>query len=279
MLVPVLGFVWMTLMQQTPAADWWQYMAAPGIFACVAAGYVTASGRWPWVMPLAIMVIAVLVILTWRRAAIYQSMDTYCRAVTAEDPHAWALQNNLGIMLKRQGQFPEAVACYQQALRDNPGYVEAHINLGNVFSAAHNASAAEKEYRIAIQMRPNDADALEDLAGIYYAEGRTDEALQLQTKAAEADSRNPARIYTLGRMQAAQGRYPQAEGCFRAAISLVPESIPLRIELCQTLVAQGKRDAALKVCAEVDELAVKRGDPEAIAVAAKLRHDCDAAPR
>ena len=36
---------------------------------------------------------------------------------------------------------------------------------------------------------------------------------------------------------------------------------------------------ALKVCAEVDELAVKRGDPEAIAVAAKLRHDCDAAPR
>ena len=35
----VLGFVWMILQQETPCADWWLYLAAPGIFACAGAGF------------------------------------------------------------------------------------------------------------------------------------------------------------------------------------------------------------------------------------------------
>ena len=49
------------------------------------------------------------------------------------------------------------------------------------------------------------------------------------------------------------------------------DRIVLRIELCQVLVAQGKRDEALDVCAQVDELARKSRAPEALAAAAKLR--------
>ena len=173
MLLPVLGFVWMTLMQQTPSADWWQYMAAPGIFACVGAGIATASRKSRLVIPLAGVLLALLLIQTWRRAAIYQSMETYCRAVTNEDPHSWILQNNLGIMLKRRGRFPEAEACYRQALRDNPAYVEAHINLANAYGASGNLAAAEAELRLANQLRPHDPVVLQNLANIYSAEGRT----------------------------------------------------------------------------------------------------------
>jgi tetratricopeptide (TPR) repeat protein len=173
MLLPVLGFVWMTLMQETPSADWWQYMAAPGIFACAGAGIVAAARRLRLVLPLTAVVVTLLVTQTWRRAAIYQSMETYCRAVTIEDPHAWTLQNNLGIMLKRRGRFAEAEACYHQALRDNPAYVEAHINLANAFGASGNLPAAEAELHLANQMRPHDPIILQNLANIYSAEGRT----------------------------------------------------------------------------------------------------------
>jgi tetratricopeptide (TPR) repeat protein len=245
MLLPVLGFVWMTLMQETPAADWWQYMAAPGIFACVAAGVVTASRKWRFVTPLVAAAVALLMIQTWRRASIYESMETYCRAVTAEDPHAWTLENNLGIVLKRQGLYPESEACYHQALADNPGYVEAHINLGNALGAAGDPGAEEAEFRRAGQMRPGDPIILAEMAN-------------------------------LGQMLAGQGRYGEAEGCFRDAAAFAPESIPVRIELCQVLVAQGKRDAALQVCSEVDQIARKSGDPAAMDAAAKLRRHCEA---
>ena len=247
MLLPVLGFVWMTLMQETPTADWWQYMAAPGIFACVAAGVVAAGRKWPPAMPLFFVLIGLLFIQTWRRARIYESMETYCLAVTSEDPHAWTLQNNLGIMFKRAGRFPEAEAHYREALVDNPGYVEAHINMGNAFAAAGDLSSAESELQHAAQMRPGDPAIAKALAN-------------------------------LGGQFAQSGRFPDAEQSFRSALGVTPASIILRIELCQSLVAQGNKAGALKICDEVDQLAKQSGDPDALAAAAKLRHDCEAAP-
>jgi tetratricopeptide (TPR) repeat protein len=157
-------------------------------------------------------------------------MATYCSAVTAEDPHAWTLQNNLGIILKRQGSFAAAEACFHQALEDNPGYIEAHVNLANAFNAAGNYVKAEAELQRAARM---------------YAE---------------------------------QGRYAQAEPYFRSAAALAPGDFATRFQLCQVLLAEGKNEEALQVCAEVEQLAHKTGDPRAIDAAAKLRHQCQATP-
>jgi Flp pilus assembly protein TadD len=74
-------------------------------------------------------------------------METYCAVVTAEDPHAWTLQNNLGIMLKRHGHFAQSEACFRQALQDNPNYVPAYVNLANTLAAAGDPAAAQTEYR------------------------------------------------------------------------------------------------------------------------------------
>jgi protein O-mannosyl-transferase len=279
MLLPVLGFVWMTLMQETPSADWWQYLAAPGIFACIGAGVAMASRRWRVVTPIFCAVVAMLMMQTWLRAGIYHSMESYCRAVTEEDQHAWTLQNNLGIMLKREGRYAESEACYRQALRDNPGYIEAHINLGNTLAAAGNAKGAEGEYRTAAQMRPDDPQSLQPLADLLAAEGRKDEALSVQVAAVKAGPRSVEGLYKLGEMLEGRGRYADAAGCFGDAAGLAAGSIPIRIELCRALLAEGKRDAALQVSAEVDRLAQASGDADAISAAAELRNQCDAAGR
>lgn len=274
MLLPVLGFVWMALMQQTPGTDWWQYLAAPGIFACVGAGVAMASQRWRFVTPLAGIALALLMVQTWRRAAIYESMETYCRAVTAEDPHAWTLQNNLGIMLRRDGRPAESEACFHQALEDNPGYVEARINLGNTLAIAGDATAAEAEYRKAAQMRPGDPASLGALASLLTREGRTGEALSFQAAAVQADPRNVASLVKLAQMLAGSGRYADAAACFRDASALAPENVSIRIGLCEALIAAGKHDDALRVCWDVDQIAHESGDTGIIEVAAKLRRDC-----
>jgi tetratricopeptide (TPR) repeat protein len=278
MLLPVLGFVWMTLMQETPSADWWQYMAAPGIFACAAAGAATAARRWRVVTPLACAWVALLMIRTWQRGAIYESMESYCAAVTAEDPHAWTIQNNLGIMLKRRGRFAESEACFRQALRDNPGYVEAHINLGNTMGAAGNPAGEEAEFRQAEAMRPGDPEILDDLAGLYAAEGRMEEALASEREAVKAGPGNVPRLFRYGEMLAGRGRFAEAEGCFREAVGIAPNLVGPRFELCQALMAQGKRDAALEQCGEVERIARESGQADLIDAAAKLRRHCEGAP-
>ena len=248
MLLPVLGFVWMTLMQETPVADWWQYLAAPGLFALAGAGITLAARKWRVVIPMACTAVAMLMFQTWQRVSIYHSLASYCLAVTAEDPHAWTLQNNLGILLKRAGHFPEAEACYRRALQDNPGYAEAHINLGNAYGATGDIPSALREYQTA--------------AGLPAV--------------------NPAEVTnalsSLGGALMGAGRYADAESCFRDACALEPQSIPLRIGLCQALLSQGKKEEALRICDEVDRIASASGNSIAIAAAEKLRGDCNSTP-
>jgi tetratricopeptide (TPR) repeat protein len=246
MLLPVLGFVWMTLMQETPVADWWQYLAAPGIFAVAGAGIALAARRWRMVTPVVCVAMALLMVQTWRRASIYHSMASYCLAVTAEDPHAWTLQNNLGILLKRAGRFAEAEQCFRRALRDNPGYAEAHINMGNAYGASGDIPSALAEYRTAAEMRPGDPQVAAALA-------------------------------SLGGALIGAGNYASAEACFRQACVQEPESIALRIGLCQALLPQGKKEEALRVCGEVDRIAKASGNAIALAAAEKLRGDCNSA--
>jgi tetratricopeptide (TPR) repeat protein len=180
MLLPVLGFVWMALMQETPSADWWQYMAAPGIFALAGAAFVkTPRKYWPIAAPIAGIAVAMYACQTVRRQAIYQSMEAYCRAVTAEVPHAWTLQMNLGIMLKRDGDFTGAEACYRQALADNPHYVEARINLANALDASGDLAGAETQLRLAVQMRQGDISILQRLAMLLSGEGKMHDAMQV----------------------------------------------------------------------------------------------------
>lgn len=276
MLLPVLGFVWMALLQETPGTDWWQYLAGPGILACVAGGAALAARKWRAATPVIAVAVALLFVQTWRRAAIYQDMETYCRAVTAEDPRAWTLENNLGIMLKRKGRFAESEACYHQALLDNPGYVEAHINLGNTLAAAGDSASAEAEYRVAIQMRPGDVASLQALADLLFAEGRLSEAIPVEEAAVKAAPGNVMGLCKLGELLGRTGRFAEAAGCFREAAALEPESIAIRIELCQALVAGGERDDALQVCAQVDQLARESGEEDAIGAASKLRRHCEA---
>ena len=265
MLLPVLGFVWMTLQQETPATDWWQYMAAPGIFALVAAAYATAensatkSARLAMQIALCI-VLALLFIQTFQRCRIYKSMETYCVAVLAEDPHAWTLQNNLGILLKQKGELPQAIACYQQSLADNPRFVEARNNLANAFSAAGNFPEAEAQFQEALKLRPENPDLLANLAQVYWNDGKLREAIAAQAGAIHGDRTNPQYYARFGLMLAANKQFPQAVTCFKNALVLDPDNIETQLNLIRGLLATGQRDEAAAICRHALQTAQKSSD-------------------
>ncbi|MEL6765172.1 MAG: tetratricopeptide repeat protein, partial [Cyanobacteria bacterium J06607_6] len=62
---------------------------------------------------------------------------------------------NLGTALRLQGQFSEAIAAYQQALRLNPNFAEAQNNLGNALKEQGKFSEAIAAYRQALQLNPS----------------------------------------------------------------------------------------------------------------------------
>jgi tetratricopeptide (TPR) repeat protein len=241
MLLPVLGLIWMTFQQQAAWADWWQYLAVPAIFAVIAAGFamVVRSGHKSRTVCAYVslgLAISLLLAQTWRRCAIYDSMESYCRAVISEQPHMWALQNNLGIILKERGEFAQAAACYRAALRDNPGYVQAHNNLANVLQAQGEWKQAEAEFWAALQLEPRNCEVLANLSQTFFVEGKMRAALVTNAKAIKADPINPEHYVQFGVKLLANNQFNKALVCFKNARVLSPPNSRFELELARSLI-------------------------------------------
>jgi len=57
------------------------------------------------------------------------------------------LYNFLGISLSRTGQLPKAIENYKHALKLNPNLAEAHLNLGFAYQRSNNPQKARQEYQ------------------------------------------------------------------------------------------------------------------------------------
>ena len=57
------------------------------------------------------------------------------------------LYNFLGISLSRMGQLPKAIENYKHALKLNPNLAEAHLNLGFAYQRSNNPEKARQEYQ------------------------------------------------------------------------------------------------------------------------------------
>jgi protein O-mannosyl-transferase len=276
MLLPVLGFFWMALQQETPCADWWQYLAAPGIFAGIAAGFVIVSNAASkktrlTLQGLACFGLVLLLAQTWRRTASYQSMENYCRAVLAENPHAWTVQTNLGVVLEKRGEFEQAIACYRQALADNPRFMQAHNNLGNALSATGSWPEAEAEFLAALRLSPSNSDVLGNLADTYFRQGKVAESFAAEAQAIRADRYNPQRYVDFGRKLAANKQFEQATVCFKNALLLNPRDVTSQVNLAQALMASGHGRPAAAVWKQALQIARDPGDQPVLETIASLR--------
>ena len=269
MLSPALGFFWMTLQQQTLCADWWQYLAAPGIFAGIAALVTKTLHRATGKARLALHALVCIVLMmlaaqTWRRSETYQSLETYCRAVLAETPHLWTLQTNLGIALERQGRLEEAIGHHRAALRDNPQFVEAHNNLANCLRETGDLKAAEDEYLDALRLNHSNPEILANLADVYFQDGKINDALSADAQAIKADRLNFQRYFDFGLKLVANNQFEQGIICFRNALVLAPDDVATQLALARALISVDQKAEAAAACDQALRNARKIGDEQLI---------------
>ena len=269
MLLPALGFLWMTFQQETPCADWWQYLATPAIFAGIGALIVDILRRGTrntrFALQSAVGVVLVMITLqTWRRAEIYHSMESYCRAVVAETPHLWTLETNLGVALERRGEFREAIEWQRQALRDNSQVMEAHNNLANCLRASGDLNGSEIEYRAALQLNDSNPTVLANLADVYFQDGKISDALAADAAAIRTDRLNSQRYVDFGNKLVAAKQIEQGIACFRNALVLAPDNIPTDLVLARALFSIGRNAEASTICERALRSAHKIGDERLI---------------
>jgi cytochrome c-type biogenesis protein CcmH/NrfG len=72
-------------------------------------------------------------------------------SVTIEPSNGRALDGLLGYTYRITGDFHNAIAAYQEALRLRPNFAEAHEYLGKAYLAKGMRQETEEQYRILLQ--------------------------------------------------------------------------------------------------------------------------------
>src|ERR1051325_1469266 len=139
------------------------------------------------------------------------------------DPTTTALR--AAVELEEQGKLALAAHSYREILAKNPQSILAWTNLGNVEERLGRRAAAEEAFRKALEIDPESADTLNNLAWLLYEEKRVDEAEPLARKAAVTKAPDAGmRLDTLARILVARGACDEAKMTFRQAIEAVPET-------------------------------------------------------
>ena len=168
--------------------------------------------------------------LSWVEGQIYRNLD-------ANPSH-----------LQRAEQFA------QRALAIDPRLAETHLALGTVDADKYDYVGAAREFRTAVDLDPNNADAWDLLSwALGYeqppeaaaAEKASRECLRLEP------SPYPKTYYHLGRALLLQQRYPEAIAAFEHARELDPTDYFGYMGLGQAYLAQGDYDKALAALLKV----------------------------
>ena len=69
--------------------------------------------------------------------------------------------NNMGMALYDQGRFNEAVESYQNAVKLEPDFADAHYNLGNALKQVGNLKQAIESYKASLAINPNDTEVMD----------------------------------------------------------------------------------------------------------------------
>ena len=226
---PMLGFVDYGYMQFSLVADRFQYLAGIGVLAGLIGAAVHGANRLPRdfrliACGLAVVVVALLGVLTWRQASIYRDEVTFFSHVVALNPAARNAHLNLSSALIEAGRNEEGLAVGRIAVEQRPDFADAHCNLALAQMNLERFEAAGESLRRALELAPRHKNSLQNTAELYRRQGRHQEAVEAYRAVLARDHRYVPAYAGMGDALFQLGRYEQAIIALQRSLSLQPDA-------------------------------------------------------
>jgi tetratricopeptide (TPR) repeat protein len=134
-------------------------------------------------------------------------------------------------LLYEKSDYKGAIAEFERALKIDPDYYEASLQIGIAYSKLGDNAAAEQNLKKTLAMNPNYGDAYGALALILDNQKKFEDAEPAARKAVELDPGSWEANYELGRALYGLDRSAEAEASVQAAIKLNPGDGPMHLLL------------------------------------------------
>ena len=236
----------------------------------VVGGYALAQRvqkRWggigfarPAVAALALVLALAFGVFSVKRLAAYNDEMGLWREVLQNQPNNYMAHNNLGRLLTRLGQLPEAIDELELLVAEKPDYYSGFNNLGVALYRAGRYPEAIEALNRALQLNPDYADALQNIGNSLRQMGQLSEAREklehaLRLRPGDAEAQN-----NMGVLLDSINQVPRAIERFRLAIQLNPKYAPAHINLGKTLAESGDNQEAIRELGLAIELEPNRAD-------------------
>lgn len=156
--------------------------------------------------------------------------------------------------LRQAKKYPEAVRKLEEAAALAPAFPETYNQLGEAAANARDYVAAEKWFRKAAEIDPENFTYVLNVSLILHTRKKDEEALPFAERAAKLDPGSPQGHLQLAAVRLRLRDLSGAEAAYGRALELDPESIEGHYGLGVTLEAQGRRDAAAREYRDVLKL-------------------------
>ncbi|WIG55206.1 MAG: Adenylate cyclase [Rhodanobacteraceae bacterium] len=173
-------------------------------------------------------------------AGLKTAIPLYRRAITLDPGFAlaWARMSYVESELGWFGGSGEDVGQLHQKAADDahramqlqPDLAAAHLAVGfSEYWGRGDYAAAHKAFAAALQLDPNNAEALAAQGYVERSQGRFDAAISLLQQAFALDPRNSTLAFELATTYMGDNRYADAEAAFQRALALNPDNQYARI--------------------------------------------------
>lgn len=148
-------------------------------------------------------------------------------------PNLASAHFNLGITLREQDQFKDAVSAFRKTSELDPNYPTAQECLALALISVMDYEGAVGVYLHILAHNPASAEAHSNLGSVYQRLGRLEEAVTSYRKAQQI---NPAIGYeNLGSALVAQGKFEEAITCYREGVAKNPRNCRAYSNLLMTM--------------------------------------------
>jgi tetratricopeptide (TPR) repeat protein len=137
----------------------------------------------------------------------------------------------IGQLWTEIGNYSQAVATLQRALRADPSLPKAHFYAGLAYLRAQKWPDAAKEFQAELKLAPGDPDALYHLGFVDMEQARNDDAVELFREVVTAHPEYANAQYQLGKIMLDRGQVADAVNYLETAARLSPQTDYIHYQL------------------------------------------------
>jgi tetratricopeptide (TPR) repeat protein len=246
MMVPVIGVL---QVGSQSMADRYTYLSQIGPTFAIAWAVVQVTRRWAdrreilWVS--STLILAALLGTSWWETGYWRNSEALWNHTLEDTSQNSIAHYNLGVELAHQKRWGAAMDEYRKALEIRPNYAEAYLGIGMALNASGRIGEAISNYQMALQIKPNLPDPHINIGNLLADRGQIDEAIGHYQQALEIKPESAEAANNLGTLLAGRGRMDEAIARYRQALKANPNYADAYNNLGAALVGRKQIDEAI----------------------------------